>query len=473
MKMQNNLAPLSFKVAFKRPSEIPFKRPAIIFSFCCMFLLGLPGCKQEDPPPRQPNVLLIVVDTLRPDRLGSYGHNRNTSPAMDGLAENAIRFERAYSTAPWTMPSVASMMTGLYPSTHGLTKTFRPLRKELPTLTEILKGNGYRTSGVVSHSLLSRQFNFDQGFESFSMQQGGHDFLTTSRVTNDAVAELQKFSSEGTEKPFFLFAHYFDPHYSWLPHPDYGFAAPSVGRLEGGEDIGALMGMRHELSEYEISFLRDLYDGEVRHTDQGIQRLLTVLAELGFEEDTLIILAGDHGEEFMEHGWLGHTASLYETLIHVPLIIKPPRYDGPPRIIQGPVSLVSLTPTVLDLLDLNTELYEFQGRSLRPEIETGKGIENELIFAEVNYEQHSFMLARKNAVIAYPFKLIVDGRGGETELYDISTDPGEEQNLISEQPEIAAKLEEALYQFSEHPGEPDSVLSEELRNSLRALGYVE
>ena len=261
-----------------------------------LFLLGCTwGCSRNQPP----NVLFIVVDTLRWDHLGCYGYERNTSPSIDTLASESVRFERAYSAAPWTKPSVASMITGLYPSTHGAAQLKSILPASIDTLAELLSREGFQTAGVVSHLLVSALLGFGQGFDSYlESESRGHDHVSTNGVTNQAIERLEKMAVDG--RPFLLFVHYFDPHYNYLRHPEYGFAAEAGGRLTGTENINQLRRMLDSLTHEEIGFLLDLYDEEIRFTDAGIGRLLSRFRELGLYDDTLIILTSDHGEEFLE-----------------------------------------------------------------------------------------------------------------------------------------------------------------------------
>jgi arylsulfatase A-like enzyme len=236
------------------------------------------------------------------------------------------------------------------------------------------------------------------------------------------------------------------------------------------------MRLRDRLTKAEIAFLLDLYDGEVRHTDRGIGRLLETLSRLDLTDETLVVVTADHGEEFMEHGWVGHTVFLYDTLIRVPLIIRPARFDGDARVVEGAVSLVSLAPTILDLVGLDPVAYDFQGRSFAAHLAGGAPKDERVIFAEVDYEQHPKLRSRKRAVIAHPFRLIEDGLSGEVELFDVVSDRGERHDLAAERADVARSLREelaALGDSAEHPGQPAPEVTQEAREMLRGLGYVE
>jgi membrane-anchored protein YejM (alkaline phosphatase superfamily) len=221
---------------------------------------------------RPPNVLVIVVDTLRADHLGCYGHGRPTSPSIDALAASGVRFDRAYSAAPWTMPAVASMLTGLPPAAHGVESLQHMLPRDAVTLAERLTERGYVTAAVVSHLLISSRFHFDQGYAVFEEREAqGHDHVSTPGVTRTASTLLDLLARD--ERPFFLFVHYFDPHFNYRPHPEFGFAPPSVGSLDGTQGIDELRARLDELTPAEFGFLRDLYDEEIRLTDDGIGAL--------------------------------------------------------------------------------------------------------------------------------------------------------------------------------------------------------
>ena len=460
-----------------KPFRTSSKRPGVLLPILAGLGLQL-AC--GGGPARRPNVLFIVVDTLRPDHLGCYGRARDTSPAIDALATEAVRFERAYATAPWTSPSVASMITGLYPGSHGLTRIGVRLPDTAVTLAEMLSADGYSTRGVISHSLLGRQFNFQQGYDDYSESEarGLHDHVSTDGVTEQAQQVLREFAAG--EQPFLLFLHYFDPHYNYKRHPEYGFAAERVGRLDGTETIQELRELGPALTGEELEFIQDLYDEEIRHTDAGIGRVLETLKELALDGDTIVVLTSDHGEEFMTHGWLGHTRTLYEELVRVPLIMRVP--GGEPGVVEELVSLTSLTPTLLELTGVDGDDGKgFQADSLAPLLSSGTAEGTDLVFAEVDFvpinPDNLVKTANKNAVIGERFKIVRDGESGAVEVYDLVTDPTELHNLADERPELVQQLLPILEnRIALARGDVLDVeataISEELLEKLRALGYV-
>jgi arylsulfatase A-like enzyme len=445
-------------------------RSVILTSLC---LGSLAGCTREPP-----NVLLIVVDTLRADHLSSYGSPRTTSPAIDELAAQGVRFTRAYATGPWTKPSVASMFTGLYPSAHGVTRLARRLPRRLPTLAEILSTHGYATAGVVSHTLIGSEYGFERGFETYLESEAqGAEHVSTEGVTRQAIRLLEEIGSG--DRPFFLFVHYFDPHYTYKRHPEYGFAARGAGRLRGGEPIRILRRIAATLTPDELQLVRDVYDEEIRFTDEGIGQLLGTLRELGLESRTWTVLTADHGEEFLDRGHLGHTRTLHEELVRAPLIIRGP---GSRRssTVDRPVSLVSLPATILEMSGIQTQ-YAFHGPSLLPLVVNRSAPSFPPPLFEVDFvprlKGNADKEAHKRGLATAEFKLIEDMKTGKLSLYDLGSDPGETVDLAEKRPELLRSLSTALSETAtrmEQPGPAarEVPLSEEQIERLRELGYV-
>jgi arylsulfatase A-like enzyme len=438
-------------------------------------------CGGERDSPR--NVLFILVDTLRTDHLSAYGYALDTSPALEGLAGGGVRFDRAYAPAPWTKPSVASIFTGQYPHRHGLNFVLATLPASAQTLAERLSQAGFATAGVVSHGFVGPKNGFDQGFEAFDAEEAkGHSHVSTVGVTERALTLLERLRED--ERPFFLFVHYFDPHYEYRRHPQYGYADPSVGRLRGGESIHDLRDMGPSLAAEEVEFLERVYDEEIRFTDEGIGRLLEALARHGLDDDTLVVVTADHGEEFFGRGWLGHTRTLYEEVIRVPLIVRVPGSGGQGRAVGAPVSLVSLAPTILDYLGIDAPDAGFQGPSLRPLIDGSSDVDLPPVRSEVRFivlSSESVLaekVAFKYAVIDGRYKLIKDFRTQRYELYDLERDPGEREDLASSRPDLVREMLVTLNRTrsveSKGPAVDENVaLDPEDAAMLRDLGYID
>jgi len=421
-----------------------------------------------------------VIDTLRADHVGCYGSERDTTPAIDRLAGESVRFDRAYATAPWTIPSVGSMLSGLWPSQHAATSFDRQLPDAVETLAEILRARGHDTAAVISHGAIDTRHNFQQGFEVFLESEAkGHDHLSTAGVTRQAIEQLERLARG--QAPFLLFVHYFDPHYNYKRHPEFAFAADSAGRLSGDEPMRELLKLAPEMTDDEASFLADLYDEEIRFTDSGVGRLLARLDELGLVEDTLIVLTADHGEEFLDHGTLGHTSGLHEELIRVPLIVRDPARRAEPRVVRRPVSLVSLTPTLLEFVGVEFASTDFSGPSLTPLLAGAEGEVEASVFSEVDFvpvrEGRSVGEVHKKALITERYKLIRDDASGRSEIYDLVADPRENDELtnldVAESERLATELQRwiAASRSGGVAAQPRHVDSEEVER-LKSLGYV-
>jgi len=298
------------------------------------------------PPADLPDVLLVSVDTLRADHLGCYGYPRATSPNIDQLAARGAVFERTMSTCPWTLPAHTSLLTGLFPAVHGVQEDGTRLGEEAPTLAEGLRRMGYRTLGVVSHVYVASSFGLGRGFETFddSLIEGGTRNPIASEVVDRFLEHLDRLEPEDA---FFGFLHFFDPHWDYTPPPpfdrrftDPAYAGPVNGRYPAVLEASSGADLEHAIA---------LYDGEIAYLDREIGRLLGGLAERGRLEDIVVVLTADHGEEFREHGQMGHGNTLYEEQLHVPLIIAGhPAFPAGTR--RGDLaSLVDVAPTLLEI----------------------------------------------------------------------------------------------------------------------------
>jgi arylsulfatase A-like enzyme len=277
--------------------------------------------------------------------------------------------------------------------------------------------------------------------------------------------------------------HYFDPHYEYRRHPEFGFAPESVGRLRGGEDIHDLRAMGADLSPEEVRFLRDVYDEEVRFTDDGIGALLALFEARGLADDTVVIVAADHGEEFFERGWLGHTRTVHEEVIRVPLVVRVPGGPGRGRVVATPISLASLAPTILDFAGIAAPDGDFQAPSLRPLIEGVDDAPLASVRSEVRYvvlnlsNPQAEKAAFKYALVRGRYKLIKDFQARRFELYDLSDDPGERHNLAAERPELLREMVVELSRTqSRGPATavaPPAELDPGDAKMLRDLGYID
>ena len=426
-------------------------------------LLAVGGCTVEPPIPQ--SVILISLDTLRADHLGIYGYDRPTSPNIDALAETGIVFEQALAQASSTLPSHRSLFRSRLPSKAVGPET---------TLAEVLAAHGLKTAAFTGGGNVSAAFGFDQGFSSY---------VDDSRGFGRAFDAVEIWLRGHAEEPFFLFLHTYDIHLPYDPpapyHEKFGAAyrGPVHGRgtLEILRQVRGFRGYKQDedslsLTDLDRTKIVDLYDGGILYTDTYIGRLLLLLRELGLREKTAVILFSDHGEEFWEHGSVLHSHTLYQELIHVPLIFSLPGNWQAGEHITQPVRLLDVAPTLLDLLQIPIP-PTFEGRSLLS-LMSGKAQEPVTIAAEIKDWR---------ARIDYPWKWIRRGYGSEsqTELFNLESDPMEKHNLADQEPELINRFSNStepkdrleLNPFVRHVDFEG--VEGELRAQLEALGYVD
>lgn len=415
--------------------------------------------------PQGPNVLLVVIDTLRADHVGAWGYGRETTPALDALARTAHRFDRAVATAPWTSPSVAGMLVSRYPMELGAGAWVIELARAHAHLAESFSDRHYRTGGVVSNPFLTLN-GFAQGFDSYDQGDArGHEHVSSPSVTDKAI----RFLRANQDRPHFLLVHYMDPHYDYFLHPPWDFGGGYQGPVRSGRDWDELRALGPSLSAADFAQLRALYDSEIRFTDCHLERLLGAMKELGLYEKTLIVVVSDHGESFGDRGRgeLGHGETLEPEQLHVPLLIKLPGQRAEVEHDEL-VSLIDLAPTIAAAAGLPSPasgwwrghpLLEERGR--RP------------VFAELPTKAGSLQ-----SVSDGEWKLVRSTRTREVALYDIAHDPYERLNLASAAPDKAAELGALLDRFDEvvnapgKPGAQPAELTEEQERALRSLGYL-
>jgi arylsulfatase A-like enzyme len=424
----------------------------------------------EPPAPDRPNLLLVSIDSLRADHLSAAGYPRDVTPRLDALLREGTWFTDAVAGAPWTTPSMLSVLTGLEPQAHRVQAPGLTLSPEAETLAEHLQAAGYRTLAVVPAVTLGPHFGFSQGFERYEAFNYGHNKLTARRLNTTARRLLE--AQDG--RPWFLWVHYWDPHYNYEPPEPEASRYPSSFRPPPGThyNVAEIKRQPAPLTEEEVEFLVSQYDGEIRYNDRFLGELLDLLEERGETERTLVVLLADHGEAFQEHGWLGHTNRVDETLIHVPLAFRWPGVVRPGAVVKEQVGLVDLLPTVLDLLALPYVEESLMGRSLAATLREG---------APPPESSLASMTVRRGAWYALrrpPLKYVLDFESCEARLYDLAADPGEIRDLAAERPEDLARMaREAArrLELSESLGLPElrpQAEDEVVLEQLRSLGYV-
>lgn len=311
----------------------------LLVSILCLFAaLCLSSCSK---PPQHPNVIVMVLDTLRADHLGAYGYSRNTSPKLDAFARENRTFLYAVTAAPWTPASVATILTGLYPTSHGMmppndreaARGASKLNPSLNTLAERFVEAGYSSAALTPNPWMSKEFGYEQGF-------GEYHYLLRARadvITNNAIEVVDRL--RGSSKPFFLYVHYLDPHDPYDPP---------------GEFAGMYKGATERKFSYPAKMADFIaaYDGEISYMDREIGRFFDHLKANKLWEDAVIVIVGDHGEQFMEHGDHRHGFKLFNEELHVPLMLKAPRAVRARGRVDHTVSTVDIAPTVLQLAHL-------------------------------------------------------------------------------------------------------------------------
>jgi choline-sulfatase len=385
------------------------------------------------------NVLLITLDTTRADALGAYGAPGGSTPILDGLARDAIVFERAWTPVPLTLPAHASLLTGLYPRSHGVRRNGRfRLPANTPTLATVLRSAGYATAAFVSTAVLDRAYGLDAGFGLYDDLRGTKAVERRAPITaSKAIDWLRSAPSQ----PFLLWVHFYDPHAPYEPPP--------------------------ALAER----FSDPYAGEVALVDGEVGRLLETLDVEGLDYRTIVVVAGDHGEDRLQHGEPEHGVLLYETVLHVPLLVRVPARRDRGRREPARASLVDVCPTLLELLDISFP-DPLQGRPLLLRSGAARPADHG-VFAETTLPASTYGWSALDAYGRDSWKLV---DGPFPELYDLASDPREKRDLASEQPDRVRELRAQLSKLRDvlRPPAADAAYrpGPAERESLAALGYV-
>jgi arylsulfatase A-like enzyme len=432
-------------------------------------LVGVvPGCEHGSGSPARPNVVLISIDTLRADHLGAYGYARATSPSIDALAADGVLFESAVSPSSWTLPAHASMLSGVSPYRHGAVTSATRIRDDVPLAAEMLRAHGYRTVGLVNAPFVSRDYGFARGFERFEQrfEHKRRDVAARHAAVLAAVRAL--------EPPFFLFLHYMDVHSPYRPPKGFNRFARDRRSTAVFKSLGqrGFLGVQREIrtgrlrvSEDEVQRLVDLYDGEVLAMDAKVGEI--VAAVRSRYPDTVFIVTADHGEEFLEHGSIGHSETLYEEVLRVPLIVAGPGIARGVRV-AAQVSLLDVVPTVLELVGAPARAG-LDGASLAAALRGEALARDGDALVALQTSSHDGKAALRG-VRSPARKILHDDRSGRGELYDLARDPGERTNLwpAPEDDRLARALAALVPPETSPAPRPDADTVE----ALKALGYL-
>ena len=481
------------------------------------------------------NVVVLVLDTFRAKELAVA----SDLPTFSMLRDEGTSFENAFTAAPWTLPSHASLFTGLHSSSHGAHAGHKQLAENPITLAEVFQSNGYETVAVSNNTWISEEFGFRQGFEKFRKtwqyvqsdvdlgriartEEGVDKFKTLGRelfsgnpivnITNAIYGQFvrshyddgAKQTNEWIEdwlttgddsSPFFLFVNYLEPHLEYHPPKEFAeqFLPADVSYEEAmdvPQDAWGYIADTVEMSEQDLEILRCLYRAEIAYLDQQIGELKELLEEQNEWEDTIFVVTGDHGENIGDHGLMDHQYCLYDTLLHVPLIIHGGEFTGSDEI-DDLVQLTDIAPTLLDAAGIDAPEFrkQMQGRSFHPDADTEP---REYVFAEYMAPQPSMDALEKRVgdlsedVYEYNRSLrairstewkYIRGSDGSEELYNVAENPEETENLVNENPEKAAELKSALddwlQSFDHADADGDVSMRDETKERLEELGYLQ
>ena len=450
---------------------------------------------------RRMNVLLISIDALRRDHVGCYGYERVGTPNIDRCAASATKFENACSNSPWTLPSMASMITGRYPSICGV-EALNRLRPGIPTLAEVLRSEGYRNEAYVTNIFMHPEYGYGNGFDVYLMNGDRRALYplrgtliykwadTGSRALNaktgrsrddttfnrdETVAALKRLGRGG--RPFFIWCHFMDPHNPYTPPrgyvPDYpgikaGEAYKLLDELQAkGWDVGDWPVEGRDMEKFAM-----LYDGEIAYVDENFGRIIDALEEENLADNTAVIVLSDHGEEFHDHGSYGHGHTLYPELIDMVLLTRIPGYEFPASTRNRYVSHVDVMPTVLAVLGISPPTG-LDGRSLLNE-------ESPLDGGAGAYAERLQRGEGKKSVRRDGWQLILNIETGTRELYYLAEDRGATENLAGRGLSAENDLYRDIEWFTAYNdgevkklgGLPTMTLPEDRRARLRGLGYV-
>lgn len=424
--------------------------------------------QQSDAPPDHPsakllfknnNLVFVSFDALQAAHVGCLGYPRDVTPTIDSIAASGFNFRNAISVSSWTVPSSMTWFTGVFPSEHRMTNKYavynppvskianlKELSPDLVTLADVLKQQGYATGGFTGNAGVSGGFGYEQGFDEYYYDKGRFGRMDQS------IPRALEWLKANKDKKFFLFLHGYDVHGQSTPPGgfDYRFVDENYDRRYTGAELEQEI-LREEglekgelkMRDEDVRFWRAIYDEKIQRIDAKFKNFLAEFAKLGLSDKTIFVLTSDHGTEFYEHRRFDHGFTLYQELIHVPLVIHLPGHTAAVTI-DDRVSSIDIMPTVLDLLGIDPPKKvkrQLRGQSLVPAMQ--RSPVNRDIFSETNYREYTY----KRSIIAPDgWKLIYTLELRTRELYNLTADPGETKNLAESNPDKADELESRLFE---------------------------
>ncbi len=417
------------------------------------------------------NLIVITVDTVRADRLGCYGFQKNTTPAIDAFSEKSLLFENAIVPLPLTGPSHSTIFTGKSIINHGVIGNGYKLSNENVTLAEILKEKGYATAAFIASKVLEREHNYSQGFDVYS---GGEVFERRADVVRKDFLDWLEANSG---KKFFSWVHFYDAHCPYYAPDKFReeFRGGYEGELNTAWKCDKAQYSRMNLSDDDIEYIKSMYEAEIAYIDSNIKKILDAIDDKGLLKDTVIVITADHGESLYEEGKFGHDRCLKDYEINVPLIVYYPKMKRAGEREISQVASISIMPTILDIMKIPFN-GKIDGKSFFSLLAGGDGGDESAFSVRVVKSEDGLQMIEHSLRTA-KWKVIVKPHGEE--LYNLSDDPGETDNLIAEKSELKEvhPLFDKLYSVIEIDKEmmkgKKQKISQKTVRDLKALGYLQ
>jgi arylsulfatase A-like enzyme len=456
-------------------------------------ILAALGCSSQDP---RPNVIVIMVDTLRADYLGTYGFEGEISPNIDALAAESIQFDNCIAQAPWTSPSIASFITSLHAQNHCVANGYglfceviedeyawETLPEEATTLAEVFRDSGYQTAGFVGNWVVKSKFGFAQGFDTYVEPQGDEQHIDEDSFLFDQATQWLRQRRSG--RPFLLYLHLMDVHAPYRLTSE-GITAvrdsPSLGKdralteqeiADRPVHLGARIRWPDPSMAGRLRNWTKAYGAGVHGFDRQFGGFLEFLREEQVLDNAVVVFTSDHGEEFVEHGAWEHGKTYYNEALQVPLLLRLPGAEHAGLNVTRLVSLIDVMPTLLGLAGIEQGLPLMQGQDLVPIVAGDPSSDEHWAFASALPEETASIVAQGEKL-----KLILDLETGAAELYNLVEDPGERQNIALDRTDLLDLMQQRVQAHLESVGSfpsfrpTSTALSEEDIDKLRSLGYV-
>jgi len=424
---------------------------------------------------KKPNIIIVGIDTLRADHLGCYGYSLNTSPAIDFIAKNGALFEQAISQSSWTLPSFTSIFTGLYPFNHKVEHQSDILNPKVPTLQKTLGSLGYFTAAYTNGGYITKWLDWDKGFDVF-VQNNHHGGGNHSFSFADYKEQLFKFLSQKNLPPFFLFIHSYDCHAYYDSAPEIYRQMFTSNYYKDTNNLKKrrfadyyLKKVADKVTKEDTEHIIGLYDSEIRYFDNLLKEMINLLKKQKLMQNTYIIITSDHGEEFKDHGSFGHNHTLYNELVHIPLIIQGPGIPRKTRI-KEKVRSIDIFPTIFDIIGVHNKINSFNidGITLMPLI-NNTAQQNYLPCLSKDWNKFSIRTDKWTQITTEK----------SSKLFDSETDSKEQTNIIDKNKNISENLQQKYFEIKKNSAQfhkknvsSKTVIDKKARQELKSLGYI-